>query len=217
MWKLARAMLVTGLAIYCAACATSSPQPLAPPPSPARSGAVLGIASWYGPGFDGRRTSSGATYHQDSLTAASTVFPLGTVLRVTNLRNQRSVVVTVDDHGPYVKGRTLDLSHKAARTIGMIGRGTTPVRMEVLHSPPGGPPVGLRYCIQIGSFHNLSTARRLRERIVPFCPDATIVEAEDHGAHLYRVRTGVFTERRAAESQAGNLQRLGYSPIIITE
>src|SRR6516165_7103046 len=82
-------------------------QPLPPPPSPAvlnTPPSITGIASWYGPGFNGRRTSSGSVYNQEDLSAASMLFPLGSELMVTNLANGQSVEVLVNDHGPYVHG-----------------------------------------------------------------------------------------------------------------
>src|SRR5438270_12209657 len=84
------------------------------------SRSVTGMASWYGPGFNGHRTSSGAIYNQDDLSAASTLFPLGSRLLVTNLTNGRAVEVQVNDHGPYVSGRDLDLSRRAALLLGMV-------------------------------------------------------------------------------------------------
>ena len=95
-----------------------------------------GIASWYGPGFHGRRTSSGETYNQYDLTAAHRTLPLGTWAVVTNLDNGRSVRVWVNDRGPYVVGRVIDLSYGAAHELGMIESGTVPVRIVVLGTPP---------------------------------------------------------------------------------
>lgn len=77
------------------------------------------LASWYGPGFNGERTASGEVYHQDDLTAASRSLPLGTRARVTNLNTGRSVVVRINDRGPFVRGRGIDLSHGAAERIGL--------------------------------------------------------------------------------------------------
>src|SRR6202030_805058 len=87
------------------------------------------VASWYGPGFAGRRTSSGETYNPESLTAASKTLPLGSHVRVTNPDTGRSVVVRINDRGPYVRGRSLDLSHGAAQRIGLTGKGVG--RVEV--------------------------------------------------------------------------------------
>jgi rare lipoprotein A len=101
--------------------------------APARSGdTAIVVASWYGPSFHGRRTASGQVFDQDRLTAAHKTLPFGTKLRVTNLRNGRSVLVTVTDRGPYVRNRQLDVSRGAARRLGLIQRGTAPVLIEKL-------------------------------------------------------------------------------------
>jgi rare lipoprotein A len=86
-----------------------------------------GTASWYGPRFAGRRTASGERFNPSRLTIAHRTLQLGTTVRITNLRNQRSVVARVTDRGPYVRGRVADLSSAAASAIGMKGSGTAPV------------------------------------------------------------------------------------------
>ena len=86
------------------------------------------VASWYGPGFAGRRTSTGEIYNPEGLTAASTTLPLGSHVRVVNPDTGRSVVVRINDRGPYVRGRSLDLSHGAAQQIGLTGKGVGRVR-----------------------------------------------------------------------------------------
>jgi len=93
---------------------------------------MRGQASWYGYRFHGRRTASGEPFDATEYTAAHRSLPLGTKVRVTNLRNGRSVVVRINDRGPYVGGRIIDLSKAAARAIGMLGSGTAPVRMEIV-------------------------------------------------------------------------------------
>lgn len=90
------------------------------------------LASWYGPGFYGNRTANGEIYTGRDLTAAHRSLPFGTRVRVTNLRNGRSVVVRVNDDGPHVPGRVIDLSEAAAGRIGLISSGIAPVRLEVL-------------------------------------------------------------------------------------
>ncbi len=89
-----------------------------------------GEASWYGPGFEGKQTASGETFDQNRLTAAHLSLPLGTKVKVTNLENGRSVKVEVNDRGPYVRGRAIDLSKAAARKLDMVDEGTAPVRIE---------------------------------------------------------------------------------------
>jgi rare lipoprotein A len=94
-----------------------------------------GVASWYGPGFHGRRTANGEVYDQYELTAAHQTLPLGTRVLVTSLTNGRSVEVRINDRGPFIGGRVVDLSYAAARVIDMIGPGVMPVRVEVLDTP----------------------------------------------------------------------------------
>src|SRR3954468_17165877 len=96
------------------------------------SGRQGGLASWYGPGFYGRRTASGVIYTGTALTAAHRSLPFGTLVRVTNLANGRTVVVVIDDRGPFVHGRVIDLSMAAARRLGMIQNGVVQVRLEVV-------------------------------------------------------------------------------------
>ncbi len=209
---------IISMASMMSGCATqqapASFGPAVPGPG-ARS--VVGIASWYGPGFHGRRTSSGAVYDQEDLTAASTLFPLGTHLLVTNLANGRAVEVTVNDHGPYVKGRQIDLSHKATRVLGVIGPGTARVRMDVLTTPAGGPALGERYFVQVGSFADVDRARRVRQRLSAAYPDVRIETAEAGTNRYYRVRMGAFMNRQEAEGRAVSVARNGYSAVIITE
>ncbi|HEY1810070.1 MAG TPA: septal ring lytic transglycosylase RlpA family protein [Acidobacteriaceae bacterium] len=92
----------------------------------------FGVASWYGKFFQGKTTASGVPYDENALTCAHRTLPLGSVLRVTNLRNHRSVVVTVNDRGPVPENRIIDLSHAAAQALGFSERGLAPVKVELL-------------------------------------------------------------------------------------
>jgi rare lipoprotein A len=92
----------------------------------------VGRASWYGPGFYGRSTASGERFKPHKLTAAHRRLPLGTTAKVTNLANGKQVKVKINDRGPYVRGRTLDLSPAAAQQLGMTGKGTAPVKIEAV-------------------------------------------------------------------------------------
>jgi rare lipoprotein A len=93
---------------------------------------LSGAASWYGPGFHGRSTASGERFDMNKLTAAHRSLPFGTRMRVTNTRNGRSVHVRINDRGPFIGKRVLDLSHGAAKAIGMVDEGVASVKMEVL-------------------------------------------------------------------------------------
>src|SRR6185436_19637456 len=121
-----------GLVLVVVLQACSLMRPVTPP---VVGGRQEGIASWYGPGFHGRRTANGEVYDQYELTAAHQTLPLGTRVLVTSLTNGRSVEVRVNDRGPFIGGRVIDLSYGAARVIDMVGPGTMPVRVEVLDSP----------------------------------------------------------------------------------
>ncbi|MGK7881971.1 MAG: septal ring lytic transglycosylase RlpA family protein [Crocosphaera sp.] len=91
-----------------------------------------GMASWYGPGFHGRLTANGERYNQNGLTAAHKTLPFGTQVRVTNLNNGRSVIVRINDRGPFIRGRVIDLSKGAANVIGLVNSGVAPVQLEIL-------------------------------------------------------------------------------------
>ncbi|MBV9622866.1 MAG: septal ring lytic transglycosylase RlpA family protein [Acidobacteria bacterium] len=119
-----------------------------------------GVASWYGAPYHSRRSSDGKFYDMHAMTAAHRTLPLGTIVKVTNPQNGNSVVVRITDRGPFVKGRIIDLSQAAAKQLGMIQKGTTEVRVEVLETPA---PIeaGGRWAVQIGSFENEQAARTL--------------------------------------------------------
>jgi len=123
-------------ALLLAGCGRKAPPANARPPSttvaPAHLESFSGIASFYGHGFSGKPTASGELFDPQALTCAHRTLPFGTRLRVTNLANGRSVVVRVNDRGPFSKHRVLDLSESAARALDMIGAGTANVRVEVL-------------------------------------------------------------------------------------
>jgi peptidoglycan lytic transglycosylase len=128
--------IVMGFAIASSGCSLFR-HPAAPGPAP-----EVGVASWYGGNLHGHRTASGDTFDQRELSAAHPTLPLGTRVHVTNLANGRSVVVRINDRGPFVRGRTIDVSRAAAERLGMLRRGTARVRIEVV----GGsePPVAGR-------------------------------------------------------------------------
>jgi rare lipoprotein A len=130
----ARRLLIV-LALLAVAACSENPKPRDPrlPPVVPRVGTVVeGIASWYGPGYDGKRTSSGEVFDQDDLTAAHYDWAFGTKVRVTLLSTGKSVVVRINDRFPKFKGRILDVSRGTARAIGLIGPGTGAVRLEVV-------------------------------------------------------------------------------------
>jgi len=136
-----------------------------------------GVASWYGPNFNGKLTSNGETFNMYDLTAAHKTLPMNTILKVTNLNNSKSVIVRVNDRGPFVDNRIIDLSKAAAKKIGMIGTGTAPVTLEVigfadknkmptkseLSKTPKSVNEG-NFALQIGSFSSIYGAMKTQEK-----------------------------------------------------
>lgn len=218
--RIALIALSASVAAMLAACSSAqAPRPAPSVPAPNGASAVMGVASWYGPGFDGHRTSTGEIYRQDELTAASTVIPLGSRAMVTNLDNGRSVEVRINDHGPFVKGRKIDLSHEAARVLGILKPGTAHVRVDVLSVPGGSRPVGtpMRYYVQVGSYSQQANAERVKGRLCSRYDDVTIEKINAGSRCFFRVRMGAFDSRDAAEMRARQSSRFGYPLIIVSE
>ena len=187
-----------------------------PPATEARV-SQTGIASWYGPGFHGKTAANGEIYDQNELTAAHQTLPLGTRVMVTNLENGNSTEVTVNDRGPFAKGRIIDLSYAAAQSIDMIGPGTALVRVDVIDSPTRIQTIrpSLDYTLQLGSFSQLQNARQLRDRLVTSFADVTIATLQSKDTTYYRVHLGTFANRADAEERARQVTQSGYSVIIM--
>jgi len=127
-------LVLMAIAALAAGCSTQRTETGGSPATALSSpvGGSLTRASWYGPGFNGRRTSDGETFNENALTAASRTLPIGSRVRVTNLSDGRSVIVRINDRGPYVRGRGIDLSERAAREIGLNRAGVARVRVSTL-------------------------------------------------------------------------------------
>ena len=186
------------------------PSPAAgPPPSAQRQPAVPGeyveegVASWYGIPFNGRRTSSGEIYDMRALTAAHRTLPLGAVVRVTNLINGKQIEIRINDRGPFVANRIIDLSRAAAEAIDMVGAGTAQVRLEVLSGPT--PQAGL-FCVQVGAFQVQQNAERLKAQLVARYSPVNIVALASPSGQFYRVRVGRLPSELAARQLAERLQ-----------
>jgi rare lipoprotein A len=180
-----------------------------------------GVATWYGQEFHGRTTASGERFNMYDLTCAHKEFPFGSVLEVTNTANGRSVKCTVNDRGPFVTGRDLDLSYAAAKEIGLIGPGQARVKIvylgrdtsyvkEVRYVASGGP-----YTVQVGSFKELDNALHLKTGLELKYKEVYITEAEIKKTTHYRVRIGKFPRKEDAFGLARTLAEEGYSPLVI--
>ncbi len=169
-----------------------------------------GIASWYGEDFHGRPTSSGEIYDMYGLTAAHKLMPLGTVAKVTNIENGRSVTVKINDRGPFVNGRIIDLSYSAAVALEMAEAGLTSVEIEVLE---WGERV-TNLTVQVGSFAIEENALRLKNRLEQKYPDVSIIPYITNDIKFYRVRVGSMKEMGEAEQLAEELSADGLVTFI---
>lgn len=123
-----------------------------------------GYASWYGGKFQGRQTASGEVFDTNKLTAAHKTLPFGTVVEVTNIDNGQSIEVRINDRGPFVEGRIIDLSRAAATKIGMMSTGIAPVKVEIVRRASSSPQLS-HYSIQIASFSARENAQLLHSRL----------------------------------------------------
>jgi rare lipoprotein A len=181
-----------------------SSRPSGAPPATERQPAVPGeyveegVASWYGVPFNGRRTSNGEIYDMHEFTAAHRTLPFNAVVRVTNLRNGKQTEVRINDRGPFVADRIIDLSLSAAEAIEMVGPGTAQVRLEIVAGP--NPTAGV-FAVQIGAFVKQENAERLKAEMEARSFPVIIVPFDSANGLLYRVRVG----RLATEQAAGQL------------
>jgi rare lipoprotein A len=166
-----------------------------------------GMASWYGHPFHGRPAADGEIYNMYDMTAAHKTFPFGTEVRVHDLDNGQAAVVRINDRGPFVNGRIIDLSYAAAKAIGLVGPGIARVQLEILNPAVLSEP-GI-FAVQVGAFRDRANADRLRDRIAErFQP--VIIQSFDRGDGLYhRVRVGQESSEEAAQELARQLLEAG--------
>jgi len=190
-----------------------------------------GIASWYGRDFHGKLTANGERYDMHALSAAHKTLPLPSLVRVTNLENGRSVVVRVNDRGPFVKHRLIDLSWAAARALGYADKGVTRVRVQALdttaptvvgagmariapgHAAP--PPSTAGMYVQIGAFAIRGNAAKLSASLASRYPSIRVQSFAHSMQTLYRVRVGPFSSAHAIEHTVLSLQRQGYGNTVV--
>lgn len=207
--QLCAAGLALAFAVALGGCAKKRRVALAAPPV---AGAVeAGVASWYGRPYHGRPSASGEIYDMDQLTAAHRTLPFGTLVRVRSLDNERSVQVRINDRGPFVEGRIIDLSRAAARDLRMIGPGTARVRLEVL-SLPARIPEGC-FAVQVGAFQQRANAQR-RQRLMEREYGRAELELRDGDPPLWRVLVGRESTQEAAEALARRL-RARFGPAFV--
>jgi rare lipoprotein A len=180
-----------------------------------------GVASWYGPDFHGGNTSSGERYDMYAMTAAHKTLPLPAYVRVTNLQNGRSVVVRVNDRGPFSKNRIIDLSYAAATRLDMVRDGTALVEVATVgpSSPPPAarsPGAGQRLFAQAGAFADESNAQRLAGQLTALgLAGVTVDRSAGGGKPLYRVRIGPLGSVAAYDSVVDRMRSAGFTSVML--
>jgi rare lipoprotein A len=167
-----------------ASAGTASVPPLEPQGKPLS--VEVGLASWYGPPYHNRQAADGSIYDQNAMTAAHRELPMGSLVRVTNLSNNESVVVRITDRGPFVDGRIIDLSLAAAKMIDVYRPGTAKVRVEAYAPPAGYDPAG-KWCVQIGAFLDEADAIQLKNDLARRFASAKVIEFAGPTGHWVRI------------------------------
>ena len=176
-----------------------------------------GIASWYGKDFHGKKTANGEIYDMHGMTAAHKLLPFGTKVKVTNRENGKSIVVRINDRGPFVANRVIDLTRTGAERIGMIAKGTAPVTLETMGSVPGlkdGDLAG-RFYVQVGAFANKSNAEGLVAKLRREGKGARTYYADQ--VNFWRVQAGPYSSLVHAEQAADTMQQEYPNNFVVAE
>ena len=200
------------------------------PRSHANGYTETGLASWYGRKFHGRKTANGEIYDMYGISAAHKTLPFNTVVTVRNLNNGRTLNLRINDRGPFVRGRIIDLSYGAAKELGLVGPGTARVELIAIgpaagYSEPGisgriDQPVDYdsgKFTFQVGAFRERGNAENLRAKLERVYRNAHIATYDTGGDIYYRVRVGFFTSLTEARRGEQILIRDGYEPIVVAE
>ncbi|NIT13633.1 MAG: septal ring lytic transglycosylase RlpA family protein [Candidatus Dadabacteria bacterium] len=178
----------------------------------------IGLASWYGIEEHKNRAASGEVFDKDELTAAHKSLPMDTIVRVTNLENGRDVIVRINDRGPFVKGRIIDLSHAAAKEVDLLGPGTAKVKVEVISIPNRKDDYFKgKYVVQVGSFKDKSNAYTLKKKLSRDFDNVDVYEYSLKNDIYYRVRLVGYNSRSNALKEYNKLKDMGYKPAIKLE
>ncbi len=209
--SLSRPVLISLVLVWLTGCTfisgTPSGVPVSLPP-----GDLRGDASWYGHPFHGRKTSNGETFNMYALTAAHRTLPFGSRVRVQRLDNGNTVDVRINDRGPFIKGRVIDLSRRAAGRLGLLASGVAPVRLIPLSVPPAGPP---EWFVLIGGFSNRNEAQAFATRMHRRTQQSRIRQGWNGNSRHYHVRLDGFRSKETAVHLASRLRRKGYGAFLV--
>ena len=186
-----------------------------------------GIASWYGKDFHGKKTANGEIYDMYAMTAAHKTLPINTWVQVTNISNNRKIIVRVNDRGPFVAGRIIDLSYTAAQKLDMVGPGTTRVRVTALGTPEPGQPMDHptrfvpgdyysgNFVVQVGAFIQKDNAEKLVSRLAREYDNAHFIPFSLGKNTFYRVRVGLFSDLNDARTFEKQMATKGFPQAFV--
>lgn len=174
-----------------------------PPALPDDVAPEIGVASWYGHPYHGRASASGEIYDMEQMTAAHRTLPFGTMVHVENLDNGLTTEVRINDRGPFVDNRIIDLSHAAANAVNMVGPGTANVRLTIV-APPARPEPAV-FAIQVAAFANHDNAARMVARMIAPYGTATL-RLRSGNPPLWRVLVGKAPDPNRAEELAQQIR-----------
>ncbi len=179
----------------------------------------IGLASWYGLEEHNNYAASGERFSKHAYTAAHKTLPMGTVVRVTNLENGRDVIVKINDRGPFVGDRIIDLSHAPAKSVDMIQKGVVKVKVEVVSTPStrSSNYFDPEYTVQVASYRDNANASILKRKLDIEYSDVRVESVKVKGDTYYRVRVGRYSGKRDAEKAASRLRKKGYTTRVILE
>ena len=181
---------------------------------PPRVGSTeTGVASWYGHPYHGRQAANGEIYDMEKLTAAHRTLPFETWVRVHNLTNDKTIDVRIQDRGPFVDNRIIDLSRAAAREIDLIGPGTAKVKLTVISAPTIPDKVPVVFAVQVGAFRDRENAERMRVRMEQFGPARLVARPGD--PVIWRVLVGAQRDVAGAEALAAGIRSSGVTGLVI--
>lgn len=194
----------------------------------ARDFRQTGKASWYGKKFHGRKTANGETYDMYAITAAHKTLPFNTYVRVHNLKNGKTTKVRINDRGPFVRGRIIDLSYTAAKDLGVVGPGTAPVELVALGTAAaktpqsGSEPKYIpqdyytgNFTFQVGAFQDRQNAERLKEKLDPKYKNVHVKTFDNGSEIFYRVRVGKCSTLEKADEYERILADDGFKDAFI--
>jgi rare lipoprotein A len=184
-------------------------------PRPISASELEGVASYYAEPYHGRRTASGEVFDTyQELTAAHKTLPFNTMVRVTNQQNGREVEVRINDRGPFIEGRVIDLSLRAAREIDMVRAGVVPVRLRVLKTAETAQVSTTMYTVQVGAFESLRAAEDLKQQLAKKYPGVTVQTFVGEKT-IYRIRIGREPDIDAANKLAAQLREDDLKPFVV--